>query len=157
MMLRCQDFFALALTAECWGREIDQNKLSGTVDRIIDTSNIDTFNIGFNKFSGTVPQVNRLWLGVTVLYMEGYDLMSGTLPRHLNQSGSQLYALSIGSRRISGTLPETLGAIMVAFGAITSALSGTVHSALQKHIFGLPVKLDFSSNQISGSLGQVCA
>jgi hypothetical protein len=82
--------------------------------------------------------------------MEGYDLMSGTLPRHLNQSFSQLYALSIGSRRISGTLPETLGAIMLAFGAITSALSGTVHSGFQKHILGL--KLDFSSNQISGTL-----
>ena len=37
------------------------------VDRIFDTSSIKTFNIGFNKFSGTVPQVNRLWLGVKAL------------------------------------------------------------------------------------------
>ena len=37
------------------------------VDQIIDTSNIETFNIGFNKFSGTVPQVNRLWVGVAIL------------------------------------------------------------------------------------------
>ena len=37
------------------------------VDRIIDTSNIHIFNIGFNKFSGTVPQVNQLWFGVEVL------------------------------------------------------------------------------------------
>ena len=37
------------------------------VDRIFDTSSIKTFNIGFNNFSGTVPQVNRLWLGVKAL------------------------------------------------------------------------------------------
>ena len=36
------------------------------VDRIT-MLKIDKLDIGFNKFSGTVPQVNRLWLGMEML------------------------------------------------------------------------------------------
>lgn len=145
------------------------NDITGSIPSVLaDFPTLRTLSLSTNHFTGTVPPFNAEAL--TILFLHENHL-TGTIPQALQQavnlaamnlscnrlSGSfpdmfdgthWLFTLSLRSNRLTGTLPASLGTVMLAVLELDD-------NELTGYISQLPpliVSLDVSNNRFSGLL-----
>ncbi|KAI3684317.1 hypothetical protein L6452_33539 [Arctium lappa] len=111
--------------------DISQNSFSGPIPSCVNFQNLKHLHLGFNKFTGSIPNSFRKLTEVLTLDV-GNNLLSGKIPKFLGEL-SHLRILILKKNNFSGSIPKQLCQLrdMSLIDLSSNSLSGSIPSCLQ--------------------------
>ncbi|KAK9069804.1 hypothetical protein SSX86_010200 [Deinandra increscens subsp. villosa] len=133
--------------------DISQNSFSGPLPSCLDLKNMEHLHMGYNKFTGVVPNAFRNLTKVLTLDL-GHNYLSGKIPKFLGEL-SNLRILLLGNNKFVGHVPKQLCQLnnVSLIDLSENSLTGLIPRCLQ-NITG-PKELAFIQEYVIGYAGPI--